>query len=502
MHTNNIIVEMKNISKAFPGVVALDDVSFVLRAGNIHGLVGENGAGKSTLMKILTGAYTDYEGSIIFDGSNVNFKNEKDALDKGIAIVAQELSYVPELTIAENIFLGREPRKGGIVFSKTRAVQETNSLLSELGLDFDVTEKMKNLRVAECQLVEIVKATSRNSKVIIMDEPTSALTNVETEYLFKQIDVLREKGVAIVFISHKLDEIKHICDEVTVLRDGKFVGHELIENVSQSNLITMMVGRDISDIYPELNQVSGNQVLSVKGLNKTGVFKDINFELQRGEILGFAGMMGAGRSEIMRCIFGLDQFDDGEIYLEGVPLKINSTGDAIKAGIVMVTEDRRTYGFVGVRSISDNITFPNSNLFSKFGILIKKTIAKEVTRVCESLNVKAPNYQTLVENLSGGNQQKVVLCKWLVKNVKVLIMDEPTRGVDVGAKQEIYRLISKLASEGMSVILVSSEMPEVLSMSHRVLVVAKGRQVGQVFHGDANQNDIMNIIVEGGGQCD
>ena len=492
------IVQMNDIRKEFPGIVALDKVPLNLRPGKIHGLLGENGAGKSTLMKVLTGTYTSYEGSLIFDGHKVKFRNEKDALNIGIAIVAQELNYVSELTIAENIFLGREQCHAGIFFSKKDMIQKAGLLFESLGLDLNPAEKMKNLRVAECQLVEIVKATSRNSKVIVMDEPTSALTYLETEYLFKQVDKLKTSGVAIVFISHKLDEVYRICDEVTVLRDGKWIGHRLIDDVSQDELITMMVGRDVTDIYPVPSPAREDLVLQIKGLTQGDVFQDINFELRHGEILGFAGMMGAGRSEIMRCIFGLDRCSKGEIFLEGKALQIKSTKDAINAGIVMVTEDRRTYGFVGVRSITDNIVLPNCDMFSKGGILLSNKINQKVAEICRLLKVKAPDYNTRVGTLSGGNQQKVVLCKWLVRNVKVLIMDEPTRGIDVGAKQEIYKFITELARQNMAVILVSSEMPEVLSMSHRVIVVAEGRQVGQVLRGEATQDDIMKMIVEGG----
>ena len=498
----NVVLEMKNIRKTFPGVMALGNVSLTLRLGKAHGLLGENGAGKSTLMKVLTGTYADYEGSIIYAGQPVKFKNEKEALDAGIAIVAQELNYVPELTVAENIFLGREPRLTGFIFSKNEMLRKASGLFDDLGLDINPSEKMKNLRVAECQLVEIVKAISRNSKIIVMDEPTSALTAVESEYLFTQVDKLKVQGAAFVFISHKLDEVYRICDEVTVLRDGNWIGSAKIEDVSQDALITMMVGRDVSDIYPDLAPIGKDTVLQIKNFSRKGVFQDINFELHRGEILGFAGMMGAGRSEIMRCIFGLDRYDDGAIFLEEYPLQVKSTKDAINAGIVMVTEDRRTYGFVGVRSISDNIVLPNSDIFSKFGILLKKRIDQKVAEICGRLKVKAPNYNTLVGNLSGGNQQKVVLCKWLIQNVKVLIIDEPTRGIDVGAKQEIYKLIAELAEQGMSVILVSSEMPEVLSMSHRIIVIAEGRQVGQVLKGTATQDDIMKIIIENGGKHD
>lgn len=496
---HSTIVELKQIHKEFPGVVALDHVDLALKAGCVLGLVGENGAGKSTLMKILSGTYLSYGGEILLDGKPVHFKSEREALDSGISIVAQELNPILELSIAENVFLGREARTaGGMLISKAKMMEKTRSLMEELNLDFRPETKMKDLSVAQKQLVEIIKAISRSSRVIIMDEPTSALTSVETEYLFSQVERLREQGIAMVFISHKLDEVFRICDEVAVLRDGQMIGTKMISDVNENDLIAMMVGREVKDIYPAPDPAGEELVLEVKHLSRAGAFEDISFQVHKGEIVGFAGMMGAGRSEIMRCVFGLDRADSGEIWMNGKPLRIRSARDAIEAGIAMVTEDRATYGFVGVRSIADNITLPNGHMFARNGFLRRKKIDREVENVCKRLRVRAPDYQTAVGTLSGGNQQKVVLSKWLVRDVKVLIMDEPTRGIDVGAKQEIYRFITELARQGMAVIMISSEMPEVLSMSHKLKIMADGRIVGEALRGETDQDGIMKMIIEGG----
>lgn len=490
------IVELHNIRKEFPGVVALDGVNLSLAAGRVHALVGENGAGKSTMMKILSGSYINYDGEIIYQGKVVHFKNEKDALKKGISIVPQELNPIPELTIAQNVFLGREPHKIKGIIDQEKLYKQTEELLKDMGLSYNPRTKMSDLSIAQKQMIEILKAISRNSKVIIFDEPTSALTSVETKYLFSQIQKLKQKNIAIVFISHKFEEIFEICDDVSVLRDGQFIGSDKIENVTQDSLITMMVGREVKNIYPPLPEKTDEVVLEVKELSSSDIFHDITFTLHKGEILGVAGMMGAGRSEIMRSIFGMDSYDSGEIILDHKPIHIHSIRDAIQAGIAMVTEDRATYGFVPSLSVSDNIVLPNGDLFANRGLYIKAKTQGAIKDICEKLKVKASSTDTLVGTLSGGNKQKVVLSKWLVRNLKVLIMDEPTRGIDVGAKQEIYQLITDLSRQGMSVILISSEMPEVLAMSHRILVISDGRLVGEFGHNEATQDRIMKNIVE------
>lgn len=490
------IVELKNIRKEFPGVVALDRVNMKIQSFTVHALVGENGAGKSTLMKILSGTYSGYEGSILYEGTEIRMKSEKDAYARGISIVAQELSYVPELTIAENLFLGREQTKGKIFLDKKERVKKTRELMKMMNLDYDPNKKMGSLSVAQCQMVEILKAISRNSKVIIMDEPTSSLTSAETEILFRTVRKLKETGIAFVFISHRLEEIFALCDEYTVLRDGKWIASGKVEDITKEKIISMMVGRDIKDIYPPISKCKERIVLEVKKLTTKGMFQDISFQVHEGEIFGLAGMVGSGRSEIVQSIFGLDTLEKGEIILEGKKIKIRSVRDAVRQGIAMVTEDRRTYGFAGVRSIEDNIKLPNGDLFAKNGFWNSEKVKRKTNEICSELSVKAPGLGTLVENLSGGNQQKVVLAKWLVRDVKLLILDEPTRGVDVGAKEEIYSLIIEFAKQGMGIILISSDMPEVLSMSHRVGVIGDGRLLKVLEHDELIQNKIMEIIVE------
>ena len=493
---NGTIVELKNIRKEFPGVVALDNVNMKIRAGSIHALVGENGAGKSTLMKILSGTYSNYEGQVLVDGREVHMKSEKDAFGNGISIVAQELNCVPELTVAENLFLGREPVAKRVFLNKKERQKRTEELLEILGLDYKAADKVETLSVAKRQMLEILKAISRNSRVIIMDEPTSALTNAETVVFFRKVKELKEQGIAFVFISHRLEEVFELCDEYTVLRDGKWIASGSLEEVDQEKLISLMVGRDIQDIYPSIGEHTEDVMLEVKNLGDGNVFRNISFTIRKGEILGFAGMMGAGRSEIARAVFGMDGIKEGEILLEGVKQSFRSARDGIRNGIAMVTEDRGTYGFVGVRSIRENVKLPNSDLFTEKGFWKNKEAAQAVEEICGRLSVKAPNTDTLVENLSGGNQQKVVLAKWLIRNVKVLILDEPTRGIDIGAKQEIYNLITELAGNGMAILLISSDMPEVLSMSHRIAVISQGNINAILDREEATQEKIMKIIVE------
>lgn len=494
---DDVIVELSEIRKEFPGVIALDKVNMKIREGHVHALVGENGAGKSTLMKILSGTYLNYGGEILIRNKKVKFKGQKDAFAAGISIVAQELNCVGERTIAENLYLGREPLKFGKIVDKKKRYEDTKKYLDFMGLDYDPNEKMDKLSVAQKQMVEIVKAISRNSKVIIMDEPTSALTNKEADVLFDKIKDLSEQGIAFVFITHRLEEVFEVCDEYTVLRDGVMIATGNICDVDQDKIITMMVGRDIADIYPALPEFDKNtDEVSVNDFSSEGVFSNISFTIHKGEIFGLAGMMGAGRSEIARSIFGMDKFDGGQLLLDGKEIKVKSANDAIKNGIAMVTEDRATYGFVGVRSIKDNIELPNGDIYTKHGWLQNDKITSSTTEIFNRLSIKAPNIETKVANLSGGNQQKVVLAKWLVRDVKFLILDEPTRGIDVGAKQEIYNLIVSLAKQGMAILLISSDMPEVLSMSHRVAVVAKGRITGVLSHDEATQSKVMQMIVE------
>ncbi len=497
--SKDVVVELKSIRKEFPGVVALDQVDMKIRQSSIHALVGENGAGKSTLMKILSGTYSSYEGNVLVEGKEVHMKSEKDAFNLGISIVAQELNCVPELTISENLFLGREPVKNKLFIDKKERLTKTKEYLEMMGLDYSPNAKVGTLSVAQRQMLEILKALSRNSKVIIMDEPTSALTNAETVIFFKKVKELRDKGIAFVFISHRLEEVFELCDEYTILRDGKWINSGNMKDVDQDQLISMMVGREIQDIYPPIYECKNKPVLEVRKISNPPLFQDISFEIKEGEILGFAGMMGAGRSEIARAIFGLDRFEEGEIIIDGKECRFKNTRDAIQGGVAMVTEDRAIYGLVGVRSIKENIKLPNGDLFTNKGFWLDKKVNQSVDEICKRLSVKAPDRDTLTGNLSGGNQQKVVLAKWLVRNVKVLILDEPTRGIDVGAKQEIYKLITELAKNGMAILLISSDMPEVLSMSHRIAVIAHGKLAGTLNGQEATQDKIMKMIVEADG---
>jgi inositol transport system ATP-binding protein len=499
----DFFLEAEHITKTFPGVRALDDVTLRIRRGSVHALVGENGAGKSTLMKILTGKYLDYEGRIIVEGRERRFSSEGEALDAGISIVAQELTPIPELSIAENIFLGREPEAAlrGLV-DRRSLFRKAGEFMSLLGLSYDPRTKMSSLSVAETQLVEIIKAISRNSKLIVMDEPTSALTEAETKYLFEQIAALKSRGISIVFISHKLDEIFKTCDAISVMRDGRLIGTSPRASLDEREVIRMMVGREITELYPPLPGRGHEPAFEAMGLARKGAFRNISFRVNKGEILGVAGIMGAGRTEIVRAIFGLDRLDAGELRLGGERIRVGSPKDAIRLGIVMASEDRKNLGLVGVKSILDNIALPNGDRYAPRFFMSRRRLGKESAAICSRLNVKAASLADAVEGLSGGNQQKIVLAKWLVRDIRLLIVDEPTRGIDVGAKSEIYRIMAELAGHGIPIIMISSELPEVIGMSHRVLVVAGGEIRGELSREEAKPETIMGLIVgEKGREC-
>jgi ABC-type sugar transport system ATPase subunit len=495
---NQTIVEMRDISKSFPGVKALDKVNLTLERGTVHALVGENGAGKSTLMKVLTGTYKRDTGDVIYKGQVVNFHGERDAIEAGIAIVPQELSYVPGLTVEENIYLGREPVKATLIDKKKRR-QMVSELIAEMELHIDPRAKMSDLNIAQCQMIEIIKAISRGAEVVVFDEPTSSLTSVETEQLFKHIRNLREKGIAIVYISHKLDEILELSDKISVLRDSTYIGSMTREEATEEKIVNMMVGREMGKVYPPVGKCTDEEILRVEHFTQPGVFEDVSFTLHKGEVLGFSGMVGAGRSEVMRAVFGIDPHASGDIYIDGKKSNINSTGDAIDAGICMVFEDRRIFGFVGGLSVKENIALPSAKEYSTGLSMNFRKIKEDAEAQRDKLRIKTPSIEQKVMNLSGGNQQKVVLAKWLNReNVKVLIMDEPTRGIDVGAKQEIYEMITQMAADGMAIIMISSEMPEVINVSQRIIVMDGGHIVGEVKHEDATQEGIMNMIIQGG----
>ena len=471
------ILEMTDIVKEFPGVRALDGVELKLRPGKVHGLMGENGAGKSTLMKCLIGIYHKTSGSIRFKGKEINFKSPIEALQNGISMIHQELNPVLERPVSENVWLGREPYKGfHIDHKKMRA--DTIELFKEMDLNIDPDEKMGNLTVAQMQMVEICKAVSYHPDVMILDEPTSSLTENEVVHLFSIIRKLRDGGCALIYISHKMDEIFQICDEMTTLRDGRFVGHDLAEETNVDALITRMVGREVSNMFPKVPCDIGESVLEVRELRSGKQVKGVSFTVRRGEILGFAGLVGAGRTETVETIFGMRRQDGGTVWKDGRELKIASPRDAIREQIALLTEDRRGNGIVGIRSVKDNTILAH---LSAYGFPLKhRQISEDTEKYVRAMNTRTPSIDQLIMYLSGGNQQKVLIGRWLLTDPDVLIMDEPTRGIDVGAKAEIHTLISKLAAEGKAIILISSELPEVMGMSDRIVAMYEGEVTGIV----------------------
>ena len=489
-----VILTMKDIDKSFPGVHALDHVNFEVKRGEVHALMGENGAGKSTLMKVLTGIYTKDSGSITFEGKEVEFHNTREAQDAGVVIVHQELNMLGHLTVAQNIFIGREFKKGVKIDDK-KMNEEAKKLFEKLHIDIDPTETMADLTVGKQQLCEIAKAISHEAKVIIFDEPSAALTEAEIEELFKIIRDLREQNLGIVYISHRMDEIKVITDRVTVMRDGTYVGTLITNECTKDDIINMMVGRVIYEDPKTESTVPADApvVLKVDHLNAGKMVQDVSFELHKGEILGFSGLMGAGRTETARAIFGADPKESGDIYINGEKVTINSPQDAVRCGIGYLSEDRKRYGIVVQKTVAENSTMACLQNFMS-GIFINKKKEKKVAQdYVESLATKTPSVDQLVVNLSGGNQQKVVIAKWLINDCDILIFDEPTRGIDVGAKNEIYKLMNKLASEGKSIIMISSEMTEILRMSDRIVVMCEGRKTGEIGIEEATQEVIMNM---------
>ena len=489
-----VILTMKDIDKSFPGVHALDHVNFEVRRGEVHALMGENGAGKSTLMKVLTGIYTKDSGTITYEGKDIEFHNTREAQDAGIVIVHQELNMLGHLTVAQNIFIGREFKKG-IKIDDKKMNEEAKKLFDRLHIDIDPTETMANLTVGKQQMCEIAKAISHEAKVIIFDEPSAALTEAEIEELFKIIRDLREQNLGIVYISHRMDEIKVITDRVTVMRDGTYVGTLITNECTKDDIINMMVGRVIYEDPKTASTVPEDApvVLKVEHLNAGRMVQDVSFELRKGEILGFSGLMGAGRTETARAIFGADPKESGDIYINGEKVTINNPQDAVKCGIGYLSEDRKRYGIVVQKTVAENSTMACLQNYMS-GIFINKKAEKKVAQeYVDSLATKTPSVDQLVVNLSGGNQQKVVIAKWLINDCDILIFDEPTRGIDVGAKNEIYKLMNKLASEGKSIIMISSEMTEILRMSDRIVVMCEGRKTGEVKIEEATQEVIMNM---------
>ena len=486
------VLEMIDVSKSFPGVQALKNVSFRLRPGTVHALMGENGAGKSTLMKCLIGLYQMNSGRILINGKEVHITNPLEASKHGISMIHQELSPVKERSVAENLYIGRQPVKAGVFIDHKKLYRLAGETLRNLGIDIDPYEKMGNLTVAKMQMVEIAKAVSQDASIIVMDEPTSSLTSTEVAQLFGMIRNLREKGVSIIYISHKMEEIFKICDDVTVFRDGQMVGTDSVCNMDVNKLIHLMVGRDLDAMFPKVNCPITDVVMEVRGLASGSRFSGVSFDLRKGEILGFAGLVGAGRTEVLETLFGLRMRTSGTIKIHGKEVHIHRPADALKYGIAMLTEDRRGTGIIPVSSVANNIVVANLKRYvKKTGFINHRKIASDARDYIRKIEIKTPSQDALVQDLSGGNQQKVLVARWLLTEPEILFVDEPTRGIDVGAKAEIHALITKMAGEGKAVIMVSSEMPEILGMCDRILVMHEGRQTGIIDRCDATQERIM-----------
>lgn len=490
---NNPRIELRDVEKSFPGVKALSNVNFSVKKGTVHVLCGENGAGKSTLMKIINGIYHPDKGHIFMDGKEVKINNPIEARKHGISMIFQELNYISEITIEQNMFLGCEPvnKLGAVDWKEIR--KRTLELMKRENLPYAPETKLKDLTVSDIQMLEILKAVSYDSDVIIMDEPTSAITNKEVKVLFDKIADLKAKGVSIIYISHKMEEIFRIADDITVMRDGSVVDTRPASELDIDTVISLMVGRKITNVYPKEELPIGDKVLEVEALTHGKVFRNINFNVRAGEIVGFAGLMGAGRTEVARAVFGLDSYTTGKITIKGKKIKADSVQESIEKGMVMLSEDRKRYGIIRVRSVLENVSLPNLHQFIKMGRLNAKKEGTAVKSICDRMRVKTPTLDTSVDSLSGGNQQKVVLAKWMLRNPDILILDEPTRGIDVGAKFEIYKLITDLAREKKAVIMISSELPELLGMCDRIYVMAKGKISGELTKADCTQENVMKL---------
>ena len=484
-----------HISKVFPGVKALTDISIDFYPGEVHALMGENGAGKSTLIKILSGVYTPTEGEVIFNGEKTDFKGPRDALDKGISVIHQELSIAKDLTVAENIFLGEE-KVNGIFLDNKKMIERTQELLSYMKMNEIIhpNDVARDLTAAQQQMVEIARVINKNAKVVIMDEPTSSLSDHEINALFEQIRVLKSKNVAVIYISHRLKEIFEICDKTTVLRDGCFVRTDKIDEISEHDLVASMVGREIQDYFIHTDHKFGEETLRVEGLTRKGEFENVSFTAYRGEILGISGLIGAGRTETMETIFGARKPDSGQVFVFGQPVNFNSPKDAIAKKIGMVTEDRRTTGLMLRAMIKDNAVLPSLIYHMRgLGFADEKWIDDVSSDYKDKLRVKTPSIDTIIANLSGGNQQKVVLAKWLIAESQILILDEPTRGIDVNAKSEFYALMNDFVDNGGTIIMVSSELPEVLGVSDRIIVMCEGHVTGELSREEATETKIMQL---------
>jgi len=490
-------IEMRGIDKSFGSNQVLKQAGFTLESGEVHALMGENGAGKSTLMKILTGVYTKDAGTVLVDGKEVNYKNPQEAEKAGIVFIYQELNVMFDLTVEENLFMGKEIHGRFGICDKKAMQKKAQEALNILGVNISPKTVMAELSVGQQQMVEICKALMADAKVIIMDEPTAALTQSETVALFKVIESLRKKGVSMVYISHRMEEIFELCDRITVLRDGSYIGVKNIPETNMNEIVKMMIGREIGERYPSRNVKIGKEVLKVKGLTRKGTFHDVNFSVRAGEVLGVSGLMGAGRTEIMQAIFGNLSYEGGTIEIDGKEVKISNPCQAMEHGIGFITEDRKTEGLMLDKSIRENISLCNMRRISKSSVISREAEKNMVTEAIKDLHIKCFGSYHECNNLSGGNQQKVVLAKWILTNPKILILDEPTRGVDIGAKKEIYSIINKLAAQGVAIIMVSSELPEVLGMSDNIMVVREGEVRGIISYEEANQERVMTLATGG-----
>ena len=494
----DILLQMVEISKSFPGVKALDKVSLNVHRGTVHALMGENGAGKSTLMKCLFGMYSKDSGHIYLEGKEINFKNSREALDNGVAMVHQELNQALKRSVMDNIWLGRYPTIGGIAVNEKKMYKDTMAVFKELGIDVDPHRIMSTMPVSQRQMVEIAKAVSYNSKVIVFDEPTSSLTEEEVEHLFQIINMLRDRGVGIIYISHKMAEIKRISDYITVMRDGQWVATERADDLEMADIIRLMVGRELTNQFPPKTNTPGDVYLKVEGI--TGMYnqlKNVSFEARRGEVLGLAGLDSSGRTETLESIFGIRTRKNGKIYLDGKQCLNRNARESIKNGFALLTEERRATGIFGVLSIKENTVISSLKRHKRFGLYLSEKSQREDTQYyIDAMRTKTPSQETKIRSLSGGNQQKVIIGRWLLTDPEVLLLDEPTRGIDVGAKYEIYQLILDLANKGKTVIMVSSEMPELLGVCDRIVVMSGGRVAGEVNTANTTQEEIMTLAAK------
>jgi ribose transport system ATP-binding protein len=485
------LLEMRGISKAFPGVQALDDVDFDLNPSEVHALVGENGAGKSTLMKVLAGVYQADSGEIRLRGESIVPDGPRSMLDAGVSVIYQELNLIPHLSLAENVFLGKQPITPTGMIDWARMNREFEELLAPFEIELNPRAQVRSIGPAYQQVVEIVKALSARSEILVMDEPTAPLTGKEVDHLFSIIHQLRESGVSIIYISHRLEEILQVADRVTVLRDGQRISTRPLKDLTIPEIIRDMVGHELTEQYPAVEIEKGEEALRVENLSRHGVCEDVSFSVRKGEIVGFSGLVGAGRTEIMELLFGYRKKDSGQIYLDGRPVEIGSTRDAVRNGIALIPEERKRQGLVLGLTVFDNTALAVLDLFSRFGYISPNSIGATIRKIVKDIGVKTPSLRQLVRNLSGGNQQKVVLAKWFIRESNIYIFDEPTRGIDVGAKVEIYRLMQALAKRGAGIIMVSSELPEVMNMSDRIIVVHRGRIAGEFARDEADEEEIM-----------